>query len=55
MLFFQNGDINGALVNYSRAIVTAPDNTEDLANAYANRLDRQIYRQIDDRQRVRQK
>ncbi|XP_023338753.1 SET and MYND domain-containing protein 4 isoform X2 [Eurytemora carolleeae] len=34
---FQGGDLSGALVNYSRSVVLAPDKSEDLALAYANR------------------
>ena len=34
---FQGGDYHTAMVNYSRAVVMAVDDTPDLGMAYANR------------------
>ena len=34
---FLGGDLHTAMVNYSRAVVLASDNTSELASAYANR------------------
>jgi len=34
---FQYGDLSGALVSYTRSVMLAPDGTEDLGLAYANR------------------
>ena len=36
---FQGGDLQSALVNYTRAVVLGEDNTTDLASALANRSD----------------
>ena len=35
--FFQGGDLQSALVSYTRAVVLGEDNTVDLASAFANR------------------
>ena len=34
---FVGGDLHTAMVNYSRAVVLASENTQELASAYANR------------------